>query len=285
MPQLNQKVAVVTGSTRGLGLAIAQAYARAGASVVVSSRSPDAVARTVDSLRAEGYTAVGQACDVGDIEQVRAVAQRAVDSFGRIDIWVNNAGLTAPYGPTTGIPVETFHQVVQTNILGVYHGSVVALGHMLPRQSGKLINLVGAGARRPVPFQSAYGSSKAWVRNFSLALATEYKASGVGVYVFSPGLVTTEMLSDVKVVPGFETRVRALETVVGLWGNPPEVPAQKAVWIASAATDGRTGVEINVLTRWKQITGLVKAAARRVTGQPTVPFDLHVTPIQPSPHP
>ncbi|MBK7318311.1 SDR family NAD(P)-dependent oxidoreductase [Candidatus Villigracilis affinis] len=101
---LKDKVAVITGGSRGLGLAIAQTYARAGAKVVIASRTPHAVGLAVDSLRASGYQATGLACDVADMAQVEALVQHAIQTFGRMDIWVNNAGLSAPYGPTVHIP-------------------------------------------------------------------------------------------------------------------------------------------------------------------------------------
>ena len=172
MGLLEGKAAVITGSSRGLGLAIAQAYAEQGAAVVLSARTLQTVDRAVAGLKQNGFQAVGLACDTADLSQVEALAEMAVTSFGRLDIWVNNAGAGAPYGPTISIPSDRFLRVVQTNILGVYHGSLTAMKHFIPQKSGKLINLIGRGAEGPVPFQNAYASSKIWVRSFSKALAT-----------------------------------------------------------------------------------------------------------------
>src|SRR5574341_234567 len=97
---LQGKVAVITGGTRGLGLAIAQAYAREGAAVVVTSRSTAAVDQTVSSLQAEAAQAIGRPCDVGELSQVEALTVHALEAFGYLDVWVNNAGISAPYGPT-----------------------------------------------------------------------------------------------------------------------------------------------------------------------------------------
>jgi len=279
MGQLDNKVAVITGGTRGLGLAIAQAYAREGAAVFIASRSPSAVNKAIGTLKAAGARVAGLAGDVGDQADVQAIAERAIETFGRFDIWVNNAGLGAPYGPSADVPMARFEQVLRTNIWGNYYGSIVALKHMVPRGSGKLINVVGRGEKQPVPLQNAYASSKAWLRNFTVSMAKEYKASGVGIYSFNPGLVLTDMLSQVEAIDGYAEKMRPLETVTRMWGNPPEVPAAKAVWLASAATDGRTGLEINVLSPQVMVSGLLRELKLRLTRQvPPTALQVEVVP-------
>ena len=279
MGLLSGKAAVITGSSRGLGLAIAKAYSDQGAAVVLSSRTPQAVEEAVASLKQAGNPVVGMPCDTARPEQVEALADLATTSFGKLDVWVNNAGVGAPYGPTISISSDSFTRVIQTNILGVYYGSLTAMNHFIPQKSGKLINLIGRGADKPVPFQNAYASSKMWVRSFSKALAQEYKALSLGVYIFNPGLVLTDMLSKVDAIEGFGQQIAGLNTVINLWGNPPEVPARKAVWLASAATDGKTGLEISVLTPRLLIGGALRQLGRWVTHQPNRIKDVNVTEI------
>ena len=279
MGLLDNKVAVVTGGTRGLGLAIAQACAREGAAVMIASRSNTSVEKAIALLKASGAAAAGLACDVGDWAQVQALADRAIKAYGHFDIWVNNAGLSAPYGPSIDVSIDKFETVLRTNIFGTYYGSRAALKHFLPRRAGKLINLLGRGDKEPVPLQNAYASSKAWIRNFTLALAKEYKDSGVGVYAFNPGLVLTDMLGQVEAMEGYEERVRPLETVARMWGNLPEVPARRAVWLASAATDGRTGLEVRVLKPAVIVGGLLRELGRRLTRQPAPPSTMTVASV------
>jgi glucose 1-dehydrogenase len=277
---LENKVAVITGGTRGLGLAIAKAYGQAGASVVIASRSQLSVERALGILRGQGVQASGITCDVGEREQVKALAEHASSTFGHFDIWVNNAGMTPPYGPTIHINPEDFVRVIKTNILGVYFGSIYAMRHFLPDSGGKLINILGRGDRKPVAMQNGYTASKAWVRSFTLALAEEYKDSGVGVFAYNPGLMETDLMEKIEAVEGYEQRLKPLEMVMRMWANPPDVPAQKAVWLASSKTDGRTGLVINELNMRKLISGLLQEGFRRVTGSqsPESRFEIESVP-------
>jgi glucose 1-dehydrogenase len=268
MGQLDGKVAVVTGASRGLGLAMAETFAREGASVVLSARSENALHENVAALTANGYRVAGFPCDVGKLEVVRALGGFAKKTFGTLDIWVNNAGIASIYGPTAANPVDRFEQVVQTNILGTYYGSITALDHFLPRRSGKLINLLGRGDRGPVPFQNAYASSKAWVRSFTLALAQENKDSGTGIYAFNPGLVDTDLLRKIDAIAGYEKALARFGTIIQMWANPPEVPAQRALWLASSATDGKTGLEVNVLDRATLLKGIGRLIVSKITRRP-----------------
>lgn len=274
---LQDKVAVITGGSRGLGLSIAQTYARAGAKVVIASRSAQGVDLAVDSLREAGYSATGLACDVADMSQVEALAEHAIHTFGRIDIWVNNAGLSAPYGPTIHIPTKDFMNVVNTNIIGTYNGSIIAMRTFVKQKSGKLINLLGRGDTGAIPLQNAYSSSKVWVRNFTKVLAQEYKDSGVEVMGFNPGLVKTEMLSNVHAVSGYEDKMMPLRFIAMLWGNEADVPAEKALWLASPVTDGRNGLFITVLTKWMMISRLITLPFKYLFDQSTKLLDLNVT--------
>ncbi len=282
MGVLDGKVAVITGSSHGLGLAIAEAYAREGAAVVLAARSIDSLNKAIDNLKRQGAQASGLPTDVGDLQQVVALADHAVQSFGRIDIWVNNAGIGGVYGPTASIDPSLFERVIRTNIFGGYYGSLVALQHFLAQGTGgKLINMLGRGDRYPVKYQSAYASSKTWVRSFTLALAKEYAGTGIGIYALNPGLMNTELLHKVETVKGYEKKLKPLSAVIRLWAEPLSVPAEKAVWLASSATDKKTGLDIQVLGTTGLVKGLLRELRRIITRRPAPDTSLDITSIAP----
>ena len=268
METLKGKTAVITGSSRGLGFAIARALSEQGANVVLAARTAETLQSAINTLKNEGYKAEGFTCNTASLEDVERLAQEAIAAFGRIDIWVNNAGISAPYGLTMSISPEWIRKVVETNILGVYYGSHEALGQFVKQGSGKLINLLGRGDTGPVPLQNAYASSKAWVKNFTRALAKEYAGTGVEVMAFNPGLVITDMLTQVDTIEGYEEKVLPLNSVIRFWGNMPERPAKKVAWMASSATDSKNGLMVRYLTFDRMMAGIGKELWRWITRAP-----------------
>lgn len=234
---LNGQVAVVTGGSRGLGRAIAQALGEAGASIVIGALPGDGVEQAVAELRRSGIRAEGRDTDVADLAQVEALRDAAI-MLGGLDIWINNAGTGSPYGPTHLLDPTDFERVLDANVRGVFHGTRTAVQTMLAQGSGQVVNVWGKGSAKPVPLQNAYAASKAWNRMFTRAVRQEVAGTGVQVHGFDPGLVRTEMLRHVTVMPGMEKRVRALPVVVGLWGQAPEVAARPVLELVTGQRRG-----------------------------------------------
>jgi len=279
MELLTNKVAVITGGSRGLGLAMAHAFTRQGAAVVIGSRSGDAVDKAVSQLKQSGARISGLVCDVADPAQVQALADHALATFGALDVWVNNAGVAGPYGPTLSADPQAFVRVVETNVLGVYHGSRTAMFHFLAQGRGKLINVLGRGYNQPVPLQNAYASSKAWVYSFTMALAKENRGAGVGVFALAPGMLTTDLLTEVEVIDGYQERLKVMPTIIRMWARPPEEAAAKAAWLASAATDGKTGMVAKMFGPGSLLLGALHEGLRRLShAAPPPPIHLTVTP-------
>ncbi|WP_307305890.1 SDR family NAD(P)-dependent oxidoreductase [Pseudarthrobacter enclensis] len=256
---LSGRVAVVTGSSRGLGFAMARELGLHGAAVVLASRSDDAVAAAVERLRAEGITASGRRCDTAALSDVEALRDEAL-SQGTLDIWINNAGVSGVYGPTASTPVADFEHVVHTNILGTFHGARVALPVFLSQGHGDLVNLYGQGDTGPVAQQNAYASSKRWVRQFTETLRLETKGTGVRVHGMNPGLVETGLLRQVACQPGYQQRLGALPVVVGLWGQSAHDAARPVLDVVTSDTP-----EFRFLTKRRLVTrGLRSLLAGRL---------------------
>ncbi|MDQ0755585.1 SDR family NAD(P)-dependent oxidoreductase [Arthrobacter sp. B3I4] len=268
---LHGRVAVVTGSSRGLGYAMARLLGGQGATVVLASRTSGDVTAAVDRLRAEGISAFGRRCDVSELADVESLRDEAL-RHGALDIWVNNAGVSGVYGPTAMTPVDDFTRVVRTNILGTFHGSRVALPVLLARGSGDLVNVYGQGDQGPVALQNAYASSKRWVRQFTETLRRETKGTGVRVHGFNPGLVTTDLLGRITSQPGYEQRLGALQVVVALWGQTPGEAARPLLGlVGSDAAEFRDLTKSTLLTR-----GVRSVFAGRLRRSNRMPLDITV---------
>jgi len=282
MKILEGKVAVITGASRGLGKALAEAYAAEGAKVILSGRSKDDLEKNVAMLKSQGFEASAFVCDVSIPQQVEALARFTIQTFGHFDIWINNAGTGGPYGPTLDIAPLDFMSVLQTNMFGTFYGSIVAMRHFLPRKSGKLINILGAGDKGPVANQNPYASSKSWIRVFTLALAKEYKETGVGVFAFQPGLMDTDLLKEVTTFSNQAERLqRIMPFLIRAIGRQPQVPACKAVWLASSATDGKSGLYVRAGSGLAVLVGFLREGLRQLLRLPVREVDIH-TKIIPS---
>ena len=268
---LRGRVAVVTGSTRGLGFSMVRLLGQQGATVVVASRSDDDVAAAVERLRTEGIAASGRRCDTGELADVEALRDEAL-SRGTLDIWVNNAGTSGVFGPTASTPVDDFTQVVRTNILGTFHGSRVALPVFLGQGHGDLVNVYGQGDQWPVALQNAYASSKRWVRQFTETLRRETRGTGVRVHGMNPGLVTTDMLGHITTQPGYGRRLGGLQIVVGLWGQSPEDAVRPLLGLVTSDT-----AEFRYLTKSTLVTrGIHNVLAGRLRRANRMPLDVTV---------
>ncbi|MBA2576188.1 MAG: SDR family oxidoreductase, partial [Euzebyaceae bacterium] len=187
---LGGRVAVVTGGSRGLGLALAREFASQGAAVVVCARNAEQVEGAASELRAGGADALGVACDVRDPEQVRALIDRAVERHGRLDVLVNNAG-TISIGPVEVQTLEDFQQAMDTMFWGTYHPTMAALPHLRAAEAGRIVNITSIGGKVPAPHLLPYTAAKSAAVGFSEGLRVELAPEGVLVTTVVPGLMRT----------------------------------------------------------------------------------------------
>ncbi|MDR7039957.1 short-subunit dehydrogenase [Methylobacterium sp. BE186] len=195
---LNQQVIVVTGASSGIGLATARAAASRGARVVLAARNVEALAELQSEIAREGGRAEIVRADVSDRAQVEAVAERAVSCFGRIDTWVNNAGLSI-FGRLEEVSDDDSRRLFETNFWGVVHGSLVALPH-LKRSGGVLINLGSVASDLAFPLQGMYCATKHAIKGFTDALRIELEEEGapVAVTLIKPAAIDTPFPENAK---------------------------------------------------------------------------------------
>ncbi len=253
---LTGKVALVTGGGRGIGEAIAEAFSRAGARLVLAARTRQEVETVAARLRQASGPAIALACDVADPQQVERLMADAVTAFGPADVLVNSAGVYGPIGPFAETDLDGWTEAIRINLLGTVYCTRAVLPHMIRRRSGKIINLSGGGAVGPFPRFSAYATSKAAVVRFTETVAEEVRAHNVQVNAIAPGAVNTRLLDQVleageRAGADFLEKSRAQQAS---GGTSPAVGAELALHLASSRGDGITGKLLSaVWDDWKRL--------------------------------
>lgn len=188
---------VITGSSKGIGFALAQAFLSQGHAVCISGRASDQLNSALSDLKNQfpDVSIHAYCCDVNNIEDVKNLWLYAFQQWGRIDIWINNAGTSTAALALHEISAHDIQSTVQTNILGTMFGSQVAIQGMLKQGYGQIFNMEGWGSRGEwSPGMTVYGATKRSVSYFSQALAKEHKNSPIQIGTLSPGMVATDLL-------------------------------------------------------------------------------------------
>jgi 3-oxoacyl-[acyl-carrier protein] reductase len=235
---------VVTGSSQGLGLAIAEAFLREGASVLICARHEPALTGALASLKEKAAGRVYAArCDIAIEKDVEALAREADIQLGGADVLVANAGVQGPIGALDAVDWEDWVRAIQTNLVGTAYSCRVFLPLLKQSAHGKILLLSGGGATRPMPFMSAYAASKAAIVRFGETLAEELKPLGIDVNMVAPGALNTRMLFEVLTAGperAGETLYRAKLKQLESGGMPLALSAELCVHLA-AGSAGITG--------------------------------------------
>jgi NAD(P)-dependent dehydrogenase (short-subunit alcohol dehydrogenase family) len=226
---LRGKVALVTGGSRGIGWAIAAAYAQSGANVFICARNVNDIEAALRDMRQTGGVIDGVTGDVGKAEDVEHVVRKTVARFGTIDVLVNNASILGPREPIANYPLAAWDEVIRINLTGVFLMSRAVLPIMLERRSGSIINVTSGVGRQGKARWGAYAVSKAGLENFTQVLADEVSQTGIRVNSVNPAATRTRM------------RAEAYPTE-----DPLTLPAAEEitpifVYLASDASGGVTG--------------------------------------------
>jgi NAD(P)-dependent dehydrogenase (short-subunit alcohol dehydrogenase family) len=251
MFQLDGRVAVITGGSKGLGKAIGEALAGAGARLCIVSRNVAEGEATARELSARyGQKSVALSCDVADSVQVESMTRQALESFGQIDILVNSAGINIR-APAEQYSDADWHAVLNTNLHGTFYCCRAVGRHMLERGYGRVINLASIMSFVSLPQRAAYATSKAAVLGLTRTLALEWATKGITVNSICPGPFATEMnrplIENPEVHQMFTSRIP-----MGRWGEVAEVGAA-ALYLASEEAAFVTGTTLTVDGGWTAI--------------------------------
>lgn len=258
------RVVLVTGGTSGIGRAMAHAFARAGASVVIAARTPVDGAEVVARIEADGGTALFVQTDVGEPEQVEHLVEQTVDTYGRLDVAVNNAATTDGAGaPTHAFDVDTFDRAVAVTLRGVWVGMKYQIQQMLSQDpaGGTIVNVSSVNGLGGAPGASIYSACKAGVLGLTKSAAQEYASQGIRINALVPGSFDTPMLDeaiDAASAEGKPAEGESREAVrarydalsaVGRVGRPEEA-ATATLWLASDAASYVVGHSLIVDGGW-----------------------------------
>jgi len=259
--ELGGRTALITGGSRGLGLEIARHYLQAGAAgVCICGRDAPVVQAAGEELLAaaeEGQEVLAEVADVSLAPDVRRLVAATLRRFPDLTILVNNAGIYGPKGTIENVDWQEWTRAIATNLFGSVLPARELVTHFKHRGYGKIIQLSGGGATRPLPGLSAYAASKAAVVRFAETLAEELRAHHVDVNAVAPGALNTRMLDEVLAAGpervGQAYYDQALEQQRS-GGSSPERAAQLAVWLASGASDGVTAKLVSaVWDPWSEL--------------------------------
>ena len=249
--RLENRVALITGGGRGIGRAIALAYAKEGAKLVLVARTTDELEESAQSIRALGAVATVHQADITSQGDVEGLVQQTFEQYSTIDILVNNAGMAGPIGAIQDNDVSDWIRTIQVNLIGTYLCCRSVLPVMLRQDRGKIINLSGSGSTSAPYHLSAYGSSKAAVIRLTEILSLELAHTNVQVNALGPGSINTRMWEqirdDAKAVG--DTELYELGKLVTSGGGASiEKAAELAVWLASDTSASLSGRLIHAVT-------------------------------------
>jgi len=195
---LTGRTAIVTGGSRGIGQAIAERLAAAGARVVIAARSVEDAERAAAGIVGRGGEAAAVGCDVRSASEMRRLVEEALKHYGRIDIVVNNAGISPLHAEPQEIGEEVWDAILDTNLKGAFLLSTAAAAEMIARGGGVIINIASIAGVMPIALESAYCASKAGMIGLTKALARDWAKYGIRVHAVAPGYIATEMNAGVR---------------------------------------------------------------------------------------
>ena len=254
---LKGKVVVVTGSTRGIGRAIAEHCAKRGAKIVICSRNEEAVNKALAELKNKKYKVSGTVCDVAKPGDLENLLKHAIDNWGSVDIWINNAGLSGGMRFIEEMPPEELEKIVNVNVTGTLYGCQTAIRHFKKRGSGIIFNLNGRGSKgEAAAYTTTYAATKAAVASITKSLAEENKNRNISIHSILPGMVNTDFFKNLKVSTELEGLERNLPIILDAFGTSVERVGEITADAAEQEPGKETGKQYSALTKGNMMRGV-----------------------------
>ncbi|MAX74606.1 MAG: short-chain dehydrogenase [Nioella sp.] len=238
MGKLDGKTMMVTGASRGIGAAAARVFAEAGANVCLLARSREEIADIAGEI---GKSALAIPCDVSRYWEMEAAVRASIDTFGRLDILINNAGVIDPIANLSEADPDAWGQLIDINVKGVFHGMRAALPSMITQGAGTILTISSGAAHNALEGWSAYCTSKAGAAMLTRAAHVEAAGHGIRAMGLSPGTVATQMQREIK-----DSGVNPVSQLDWDAHIPPEWPAKTLLWMCGADADEFLGEEISL---------------------------------------
>lgn len=239
------QVALITGASSGMGLATSQAFAHAGAAVVLTDINEDALGKATDELTAAGHQALAITCDVSDEDQVAVMVDQTVEAFGRLDMAFNNAGIQIPPSDAADEAAEVFDRVNAINLRGVWACMKHELRQMRAQGSGAIVNCSSLGGLVGIPGRASYHASKHGVIGLTSSAALEYAPRGVRINAVCPGTFDTPMVASMIESGELDPAAAEAAQPIGRLGRAEE-SAQAVLWLCSPGASFVVGVALPV---------------------------------------
>jgi NAD(P)-dependent dehydrogenase (short-subunit alcohol dehydrogenase family) len=239
------QVALVTGASSGMGLATARAFAEQGASVALADINEEALRAATDDLTAAGHDVFGVVCDVSDEDQVAALVEQTVATFGRLDMAFNNAGIMIPPSDAAAEPADNFDRVNAINLRGVWACMKHELRQMREQDSGAIVNCSSLGGLVGLPGRASYHASKHGVLGLTKSAALEYAPRGVRINAVCPGTIDTPMVAEMIAKGELDIAEAVRNQPIGRLGTADEIAAA-VLWLCSPGASFVVGVALPV---------------------------------------